>query len=109
MQNALDQFAHEVRKKRHKLGMTQKQFAEQMHMSARTIIELENCKSNPKAETILLIAKQLNINLDEILFPEADSDTVPKAVIDFFAGKSTSEIRKYIALCQQADQFKEDN
>lgn len=39
-------------------------------MSIRTVQDLENGIINPKAETILLIAKELNISIDAILFPE---------------------------------------
>ena len=30
-------------------------------MNARTIIDLETCQSNPKFETVALVAKELNI------------------------------------------------
>lgn len=42
--------------------MTQKALAERLHMSVRTIIEIEKCKSNPKFETVALLAKELNIS-----------------------------------------------
>lgn len=106
MHNILDDLAAEVRKKRNSYGYSQKQLAERLHMSVRTIIDLENKRSNPKAETILLIAKELNISLDAIMFPEIKTNSMSKTVIDFFVGKSESDIQKYISLCQQADQFK---
>lgn len=108
MQHVLDKIAKEVRAKRIKLGYTQRSLAEKMHMSDRTIMDLENCKGTPKSETVLLIAKELGISLDAILFPELSATTVSKTVVDFFAGKSEAEIQKYIALCQQADQFRND-
>lgn len=108
MQNVLDSFAFEVRRKRKAAGYTQRQLAERLHMSVRTIMDLENCISNPKSETIFLIAKELNISLDAILFPELSSNTVSKSVMDFFSGKTESEIQKYILLCQQADRFKSE-
>jgi len=37
------------------------------------------------------------------------TSNVSKSVIDFFAGKSESEIQKYIALCQQAEALQEKN
>ena len=57
-------------------------------MSIRTVRDLENGIINPKAETILLIAKELNISIDAILFPELSTSTASKTVVDFFAGKS---------------------
>ena len=106
MHNLLDDFASEVRRKRKIVGYTQRHLAEKLHMSIRTIQDLENGISNPKAETVFLIAKELNISIDAILFPELSTSTVSKTVVDFFAGKTESEIQKYISLCQQADQLK---
>lgn len=93
------------RKRQH---LTQKALAERLHMSVRTIIEIEECKSNPKFETVALLAKELNISLDAAIFPDMVTGTVSKTVIDFFAGKSEAEIQKYIALCKQAETFQKD-
>ncbi len=106
MQNVLDNFAEEVRKKRKYYGYSQKQLADKLNMSSRTIIDLENKRSNPKAETILLIARELNISLDAVLFPDIKTQSVSKTVIDFFVGKSETEIQNYILLCRQADNIK---
>ena len=54
------------------------------------------------------IAKEMNISLDAIVFPDTATATVSKTVTDFFAGKSEAEIQKYISLCRQADPFKTD-
>lgn len=89
-----------------RLSYTQRQLAEKLHMSIRTVQDLENGISNPKTETVLLIAQELNISIDAILFPELATSTVSKTVVDFFAGKTESDIQKYIALCQQAEQLK---
>lgn len=69
MQNVLDTFAAEVLRKRKAIGYTQRQLADKLHMSIRTIQDLEHGISNPKAETILLIARELDISIDAILFP----------------------------------------
>ena len=106
MQNMLDDFASEVRRKRIISGYTQRQLAERLHMSIRAILDLENGVSNPKFETAVLIAKELNISIDAILFPKLSTSTVSNTVVDFFAGKTEAEIQKYISLCQQADQLK---
>ena len=77
-------------------------------MNPRTIIDLENCQSNPKFETVVFIAKELNISVDAAIFPEMVNKTVSKTVVDFFTGKSEAEIEKYIALCRQAEAFQKD-
>ena len=74
----------------------------------RTIIDLETCQSNPKFETVVLVAKELNISVDAAIFPDMVNQTVSKTVVDFFAGKSEAEIEKYIALCKQAEAFQKD-
>ena len=77
-------------------------------MSVRTIIEIELGRSNLRFETVALLAEELNISLDAIVFPDTATTTVSKTITDFFAGKSEEEIQKYISLCQQADAFKTD-
>lgn len=106
MRNMLDDFASEVRRKRITSGYTQRQLAERLHMSIQTILDLENGVSNLKFETVVLIARELNISIDAILFPDLPIGTVSKTIVDFFVGKSEAEIQKYISLCQQADQLK---
>jgi Predicted transcriptional regulators len=108
VQNPLDLFSTALRVARVKQGLTQRALADKLHMSVRTIIEIERRKSNPKFETVVLLAKELNISLDAIVFQNMATSTVSKSVIDFFAGKSEDEIQKHIALCQQAETFKNE-
>ena len=77
-------------------------------MNPRTIIDLKTGKSNPKFETVVLVAKELNISVDAAIFPKMVNQTVSKTVADFFAGKSEAEIENYIALCKQAEAFQKD-
>lgn len=108
MTNPLDLFAWRVRTERKRQHLTQKQLAERLGMNPRTIIDLENCQSNPKFETVVFISKELNISVDAAIFPEMVNKTVSKTVVDFFTGKSEAEIEKYIALCRQAEAFQKD-
>ena len=85
-----------------------KQIYSKLHMSIRTIQDLEHGISNPKAETILLIARELDISIDAILFPNIVRGHISKTAMDFFAGKSEAEVQKYVSLCQQADKLKTD-
>ena len=105
MNNPLDLFAWKVRSERKRQHLTQRKLAERLNMNARTIIDLETCQSNPKFETVALVAKELNISVDAAIFPDMVNQTVSKTVVDFFAGKSEAEIEKYIALCKQAEAF----
>lgn len=106
--NPIDLFAWKVRSERKRRHLTQKKLAERLSMNSRTIIDLETGKSNPKFETVILLARELNISVDAAIFPEMVSATVSKTVIDFFAGKSEAEIQMYIALCKQAEAIQKD-
>ena len=57
----------------------------------------------------MLLARELNVSLDAIVFQNIPTSNVSKSVIDFFAGKSESEIQKYIALCQQVEALQGKN
>ena len=96
MNNPLDLFAWKVRSERKRQHLTQRKLAERLNMNARTIIDLETCQSNPKFETVALVAQELNISVDAAIFPDMVNQTVSKTVVDFFAGKSEAEIEKYI-------------
>lgn len=106
MKTPLDLFAADVRTARIKRNLTQRQLADKLHMSVRTIIDLEGCKSSPRFETVATIARELDISLDAVVFQNIQTDGISKSVTDFFSGKSEEEIQKYISLCKQADTFK---
>lgn len=106
MKNPLDLFAADLRAARIKRKLTQRQLADMLHMSVRTIIKLECCKSSPRFETVATLARELNISLDSVVFQDNKTDRVSKSVVDFFSDKSEDEIQKYIALCEQADALK---
>lgn len=103
MQNPVDSFGEAVRGERARRRLTQKQLAELLHLSERTIMDVELGRTNSRLETIAIIAKGLNISLDAIVFPDVPRDSLPKNVMDFFAGKSEGEIQKYISLCQNVE------
>lgn len=106
MKNPLDLFAADVRAARIKRNLTQRQLADKLHMSVRTIIEIERCKSSPRFETVATLARELDISLDAAVFQNIQTDSVSKTVTDFFSGKSEEEVQKYISLCKRADTFK---
>jgi transcriptional regulator with XRE-family HTH domain len=107
MDNVVDLFAAELRAKRAAQTLTQEELADRLHMSKRTISEAERCKSSPRFETVALIAREMNISLDAIVFHNTPTATVSKSVVDFFAGKGEVEIQKYIAICKQIENLQE--
>ena len=102
MQKTYERLAFAVRNGRKRENLTQAELAEKLHMSIRTIQDIENQKNNPKFETIVLICKELNISFDAILYPDLPVTTVSKTVIDFFKDKSEIDTQKYIDLCKKA-------
>ena len=57
---ALDLLAKAVREAREERGLSQRELARRLSMNTRTIMDLEICRSNPKGETIFLIARELH-------------------------------------------------
>ena len=104
--NYIDLFAKKLREKRETKKITQIELAEKLSMCSRTIIEIENCRSNPRFETVALLAREMNISLDGVVFYDDILREMPKCVTDFFAGKSEAEAQKYIDLCLRADELK---
>lgn len=78
--NFLDLFALKLREKRIQQKITQRGLAEKLNMCTRTIIEIENCKSNPKFETVALISKEMRISLDAVVFHDEKPREIPKVV-----------------------------
>ena len=109
MNNPLDLFAWKVRSERKRQHLTQRKLAERLNMNARTIIDLETCQSNPKFETVALVAKELNISVDAAIFPDMVNQTVSKTVVDFFAGKSEAEIENILRFANRRKHFKKTN
>ena len=88
MNNPLDLFAWKVRSERKRQHLTQKQLAERLGMNPRTIIDLETCQSNPKFETVVLVAKELNISVDAACLQSAINFSISASL--FPAKKSTT-------------------
>lgn len=103
MQETLERFAAEVRRQRKKKHLTQRQLADNLRMHQRTIIDIENCNTIPGFDTVIYIARELDISLDPILFPTSVSGSISKSVTDFFRDRGEAEIQKYISLCYAAE------
>ena len=106
MNNPLDNLGIAVREAREKKRISQRALAAKLNMNVRTVIEIEMCRSNPKFETVALLARELDINLNSVISPDTVlPGTIPKSVQDFFDGKSEAEAQRYITLCEQAEIF----
>ena len=112
MQTALDKLAKTVRNAREKKGLSQRELARKLNMNMRTIIDLEMGRSNPKGETIFLIAEELHISLDALIYTDsAQPNAVSIDVLEFFSDKSAEESATYIEICRHIETLtqKENN
>lgn len=64
-----------VKRARGRLGMTQNQVADAIDIDARTVMNIENYKGNPKLEVLYPLIKVLRIDSREIFNPEMQRDT----------------------------------
>ena len=104
MHDPIVEFGSAVRAKRAGLDLTQRELAEKMNTSMRTVSKVENAQNNPRFDTVVQFARELNIGIDAIILGiSSDENAVPYCVRDFFSGMSEEQARKYIELCRQAD------
>ena len=109
MQKTYERLAFAVQNGRKRKKITQSELAEILHMSIRTIQDIENQKSSPKFDTIILICKELNISLDAVIFPETTNTYLSKTVIDFFKNKNEKLSKKYISICEYIQKLNDNN
>lgn len=60
---------------RSELGLTQEQVASQIDVDARTIMNIENYKGNPKMKTLFSLIRVLKIDAREIFNPEMQRES----------------------------------
>ena len=65
-----------IKRARGELGLTQSQVAEKSGIDARTVMNIENYKGNPKMEVLYPLVRALEIDAREIFNPEMQRETV---------------------------------
>lgn len=104
MQTPLDRFGFAVRNAREERRWSQQELAQRLNMNKNTIMEIELGRSNPKGETLFLIAAELHISLDIALYTDATTpNPVSASVLDFFSDKNEDESTSYIRICRQIE------
>ena len=63
-----------VKKARSGFGLTQGQLAEKINIDQRTILNIENCKGNPKMKVLYPLVRALKIDAREIFNPEMERE-----------------------------------
>lgn len=69
-----------VRRSRMKLDLTQSEVAESIDVDVRTVLNIENCKGNPKMEVLYPLVRVLKIDAKEIFYPEMQREGPASAV-----------------------------
>lgn len=99
MQSALDKLAKAVRDAREAKGLSQRELARKLNMNMRTIMDLEMGRSNPKGETIFLIAEELHISLDALIYTDkTQPNAVSIDVLEFFSEKTKEDSATYVEI-----------
>ena len=81
-----------VKNARSRLGLTQSEVAEAIHIDDRTVLNIENYKGNPKMEILYPLIRVLRIDPCEIFYPEMQRD--PPAI---------QELRLMIESCDEKE------
>ena len=64
-----------VKRARGKLNMTQSEVASSANIDVRTVLNIENYKGNPKLEVLYPLVRKLNIDSNELFYPELQRDS----------------------------------
>lgn len=90
-----------VRFYRKKLGLTQNELAERIHVEKRTILNIENYKANPKMEILYPLIRELQANPMSIFYPENGASLDISTQFQMFLSQcSAHEISFLYAVCQ---------
>lgn len=63
-----------VKEERLRRNLSQNALAEQVHVSLRTISDIENYNGNPRFDNLLLLASYLNLSLDTLVPSRSEPD-----------------------------------
>ena len=66
-----------VKRARGKLKLTQSEVASLAEVDVRTVLNIENYKGNPKFEVLCSIVRALNLETQEIFYPEMSRQSAP--------------------------------
>lgn len=64
-----------VKHRRKEIDLTQLQTADLIDVDSRTIMNIENYKGNPKLEILYPLIRALNIDPQEVFYPELQQET----------------------------------
>lgn len=63
-----------VKRARGRAGLTQREVADKLDVDVRTVLNIENYKGNPQMMVLFPLIRALNIDAQEIFYPETRRD-----------------------------------
>lgn len=94
-------FGRRLRSVREAAGLTQERVAERAHTDAKYMSALENGRSSPTLDTIMALAKALNVRADDLLLLEgedADDRTLRKRIETSLDSCNEEQLRRIYRL-----------
>lgn len=99
--NAIEVLGRVIKDTRLRLGYTQSQVAEKAGVEVRTIMYIENGKTNPTWEVVFPLIRALEIDPRAIFYPELNRDDEAMAHIQILLSKCSEEdIQSLIPICE---------
>lgn len=96
-------FGQRVKRLRARLGLTQDQLAERIHISPKYLSNIERGKENPTLDTLLRMAKSLKVEPWEMFFVELESlnhQTLKKKIGQLLEETDEERLRLIMQLLQ---------
>lgn len=96
-------FGQRVKRLRARLGLTQDQLAERIHISPKYLSNIERGKENPTLDTLLRMAKSLKVEPWEMFFVELESlnhQALKKKVSQLLEETNEEKLRLIVQLLQ---------
>ena len=101
MMNAIKVLGGVIRDTRLRRGYTQSQVAEKAGVEVRTIMHIENGKTNPTWEIVFPLIRALEIDSRLIFYPELNRDDEAMAHIQILLSRcSEQDIQSLIPICE---------
>ncbi len=101
MLNYSQEFGDVIRNRRIELGLTQNQVADQIDVDARTVLNIENHKGNPKMEVLFPLIRALKVDANLIFYPERRENKNKLIQMEsLIAGCTEQELQALISVCE---------
>lgn len=80
-----------VKKARGKMHLTQSEVAAKIDVDVRTVLNIENNKGNPKLEVLFPLVRALNMDTQEIFYPEMSRESISLVKLQQLVGECSDE------------------